>query len=342
MDDVVACRIADVSVPPDRPADSSSGFPRPEGFASANLVRVLAIPVGTGNDPFTDADRLLAEGVLSEAGRYFETVSYGNGRVEWSMLETDQTVLLSETSEELGLVGGGPTTGRADFVETVMSVVEQSIDVTKFDVVAVFLPAADKMLLAEAVPGDRLSDSGNKQNRILVGGGYAKFWQVFTHELGHAWLGLEDLYSFEQQSQFLGVWDIMQLALLATSPELTAWNRWLAGWLDDSQVRCVNDAKMSGHFVAAVEGETNLPQMVVIPTGANSAVVVETRRKIGYDQNGDLTVVYIVDTTFQSGQGPIRLVGELGEPGDVVESGGVRVTLLERVSEGDLIEVETN
>jgi len=333
------CRIGDLSNPPDRSAESSSGFPRPVGLADKNRLRILAIPVGTGNDSFTDSDKRLVEENLGETTRFFESMSYGMATVDWTLLEVEKWVAMDQTSEELGLTGGAPTTDREAFVESVIDRVEMSMDISEFDVVGVFLPGVDKILIGQAVPSDRLTDSGKRQHFTLVGGGYMRFWQVFAHELGHAWVGFEDLYSFEQQSQFLGAWDIMQLALLVTGPELTAWNRWIAGWLDDSQVRCVASSGTTGHFIAPVEGMSKQPRMIVAPTGDGSAVVVESRRIKGYDKGGDLVLVYSVDTSVQSGQGPIRLVAELTGNGATAESGDVRVTLLESDTDGDLVEM---
>ena len=332
-----SCRIAD----PTGPVAASSGFPRPEGLAAPERIRILAVPVSTADHRFGESDRVAMEDSLTSTAEYFSWVSYGKGEIEWSTLDTDEWVEFDATSEELGLVGGGPTEGRSGFVGEVYTALADAVDLSSYDVVAVYLPAVDAMVFGESgiIPGDPKSDSGVTQRFLLLGGGYVRFWPVTAHELGHAWIGFEDLYSFENQSLFLGAWDIMQLALLVTGPELTAWNRWLAGWLDDSQVRCVSGSGTTGHFVAPVEGPSSQPRVVVVPTGVNSAVVIETRRISEYDQAGDKVVVYSVDTGVQSGFGPIRLVAELDVAGATVESGNVRVEVLERSTEGDLVGV---
>ena len=80
-----------------------------------------------------------------------------------------------------------------------------------------------------------------------------------------------------------------------------------------------------------------MPQMVVVPVSESAAVVVETRRITEFDKAGDKVVVYSVDTSFRSGFGPIRLVAELDVAGATAESGNVRVEVLERSAEGDLV-----
>lgn len=329
------CRISDVT----ESEQASSAFPRPSDLAGPELVRILAVPVSTANHVFGEADRKLMEESLVATAEYFSAVSYGRGEVSWSVLEPEDWVTLEQTSEELGLVGGGPMTDRETIVAQAHGRIPTTANVGSFDVIGVYLPAVDEMLFGQSgvIPSAPKSDAGVTQRFILLGGGYLRFWQVTAHELGHAWIGLEDLYSFETQSLYVGPWDIMQLALLATSPELTAWNRWLAGWLGDSQVRCVARTGETVHFLAPVEGRSSLPQMVVVPVSESAAVVVETRRITEFDKAGDKVVVYSVDTSFRSGFGPIRLVAELDVAGAAAESGNVRVEVLERSAEGDLV-----
>ena len=88
---------------------------------------------------------------------------------------------------------------------------------------------------------------------------------------------------------------------------------------------------------------------MVVPLTETTALVVESRRLLGYDLylRKEGALVYKIDTSVQSGEGPI-VVGSISKPadasallgpGEVWNWDGYSVTVKEMTPEGDLIEI---
>jgi hypothetical protein len=91
---------------------------------------------------------------------------------------------------------------------------------------------------------------------------------------------------------------------------LTAWLRWLPGWLDDDQVVCLTEESIEDEIFALtpineVAGET---EAVIVKLSETKVVVIESRR---WDERFDRPIVhsrdgiiaYTVDSTMSSGEG---------------------------------------
>ncbi len=110
--------------------------------------------------------------------------------------------------------------------------------------------------------------------------------------------------------------------------EMLAWSRWQVGWLDESQVRCINtpDARVRLGPVANPGAEA---AMAVVPLSETEMLVAESRRQIGYDADDEVhypdgvvasiprlavegVLIYTVDVSRLSGQLPVRLAGDSG------------------------------
>ena len=66
------------------------------------------------------------------------------------------------------------------------------------------------------------------------------------------------------------------------------WERWLLGWLDDSQVTCINSKQTISVPLSAIEtpDTVNPKKIIVVPIiGSNKkqVLVVEVRRTLGDD-----------------------------------------------------------
>ena len=110
--------------------------------------------------------------------------------------------------------------------------------------------------------------------------------------------------------------------------EMLAWSRWQLGWLEPDQILCVTDRHTTVTLTPSAEpGEGTA--MVAIPVSESEVIVIEDRRKIGYDigeefvslDGGRTTfpalvtegvLVYTVDATLESGDLPLKVVGDSG------------------------------
>jgi hypothetical protein len=150
---------------------------------------------------------------------------------------------------------------------------------------------------------------------------YGGPWFYFAHEVGHM-LGIvhipnEDLAfktnelfaSYFWQQNGVNGFDVMGNADGAVKT-IGSWLRWLAGWLDDSQVTCITEESVVDEYFALnhlneIGGEN---ESVIIKLSDTKVVVIESRRwderfdrKIIHSRDG--IVAYVVDSTKAAAQG---------------------------------------
>jgi hypothetical protein len=178
-----------------------------------------------------------------------------------------------------------------------------------------------------------------------------KFWGGlwFNHEFGHE-MSLVDLYAYQGSGhRFVGEYSIMGL-ISCTGQDLFGWEKWILGWLNDDQVICANSG-ISTALITPIEtaGGTKLFTM---PISNTAAIVVESRRAIGYDKKLPKTgpLVYIVDTNIPSGTGTIKILPfdetdtyKLESPmvvGQVIYYMNYSIKFVSTDIKGDLIEIK--
>ena len=111
--------------------------------------------------------------------------------------------------------------------------------------------------------------------------------------------------------------------------EMLAWSRWQLGWLGESQVSC-SDAPETTVTLALIAQPGNGVAMAVVPLNTHEMIVMESRRKLGYDAGrffeyanaGTSTtfprlitegvLVYTVDSWLSGGQLPLKVAGDGG------------------------------
>jgi hypothetical protein len=115
---------------------------------------------------------------------------------------------------------------------------------------------------------------------------------------------MEDLYlhpPFRTKDTF----DLFPLKfdVMSTGDDFTVWNRWLAGFVYDSEVRCVtaSTSPTTHHVVHANAADG--PKLVMVPTSSGKAVFAEFI--------DDAVHVYDLDSTIGHGAGPMKTIGRL-------------------------------
>jgi M6 family metalloprotease-like protein len=147
-------------------------------------------------------------------------------------------------------------------------------------------------------------------------------WVYYVHEMGHM-LGIPhqthtgQLYrdgTFTRQESWWKENPINGFEIMANQDgavkTLTAWLRWLPGWLDDDQVVCLTEDSIEDEIFALtpineVGGDT---EAVIVRLSDTKVVVIESRR---WDERFDRPIVhsrdgiiaYTVDSTMSSGEG---------------------------------------
>jgi M6 family metalloprotease-like protein len=179
-----------------------------------------------------------------------------------------------------------------------------------------------------------------------------------NHEISHS-MGLVDLYAFTSSNstnrydglRFTGEFSYMGLSSYeSNSPSLLAFERWNLGWIEDSQIECTKSSKLTKLISPVqVSGGT---KAIIIPISKTKAVVVESRRALGIDKalSKSGALVYVVDSSIQSGLGPIKvfpsdLVNDpryLNAPrttGESVTVEGVTIKVVQSDATGDTVEI---
>ena len=111
--------------------------------------------------------------------------------------------------------------------------------------------------------------------------------------------------------------------------EMLAWSRWQLGWLEESQVQCIRDTDATVLLVPVAEPGKGTA-MAAVPLSRSEAIVIESRRRLGYDAGeffrsadseifttyprliSEGVLVYTVDARLGSGELPLKVAGDDG------------------------------
>jgi hypothetical protein len=190
------------------------------------------------------------------------------------------------------------------------------------------------------------------------------------HDFFHLGLGIPDHYGDEKyngqdSAQFIGSsgeilgtdrWGNMS----GTHMDWLSWDKWIADFLDDSQVICSKIESASTFWIkpSAVFGSDQ--KVLIIPTGKHSAIAIESMRSFGYNSLIPKSLmgalVYSIDLTksdFGSGLNVIRPKSRMNSPttfplpgddalrkGDSITFKGYKIAVVEAGDFGDVVKVE--
>jgi hypothetical protein len=172
-------------------------------------------------------------------------------------------------------------------------------------------------------------------------------------------MGLVDLYAFTTGNsanrydgfRYTGEFSYMGLSSFqSNSPSLLAFERWNLGWIEDSQIDCMKGSTAT-KLITPVQASDGL-KAVVVPISRTKALVVESRRALGIDKaiRKSGALVYIVDSSIQSGMGPVQIYPSdlANDPlyfkaplanGESVTVNGITVKVVASDASGDTVEI---
>ena len=345
-------------------AHATAGFPLPSSAVpSMGTVRVAVLFVDFPDAPANHSARDEAELGLPFAERYLETVSYGRLDIEfepfhrWLRTEEGHSHYLSQQGmlehaiDEEAVRLADADVDFADY-DLLMVVAPSS---RWFGGNAVGEVGTDEGFVSTL----RINVFQRDQPTHPVPWG-----SIAAHEIAHN-LGLADLYADDDShgnradAPTNRTWVDVEMGLMSMRAhfiassqdtrlahdwrhpdgyrstayrvslhafEMLSWSRWQLGWLDDSQITCLTDDEATV-ILSAIADPGGGTAMAAVPLSDHETLVIESRRKIGYDvgldhrePDGATTtfpalategvLVYTVNASLHSGKLPLKVAGD--------------------------------
>lgn len=346
--DLELCRIKDGD--PEL-TNMTAGFPIPEGRidlrtgANVHIIGVDFVDKSGGPTSPQDQNQIYADSIQS----FYEAQSSVPLEFQWNWYPEWVTMPNSINSYGLGgdfVAGKWDVNAYRNFAQTVINLVDLKTDFSGSNFLFIVFP---KGLTSEEfgtflvdTQTDYLTDEGSIPNLIMAGGDIVSS-DTYIHEFAHG-LGLTDIRDTRdlgnQKSDGM-YYDMMNNP---TYPELLVWHRFLLGFLGDSQLHCKTSSDPSTHWLIPVASEATGVKGVVVPLNETEAIIVESRRPIGYDTglegNPSLigTVIYTLDSKIPYHRTPVKVVDVLGLE-ESVEVMGYSFKVIESGDFGAVIEI---
>jgi hypothetical protein len=329
-----------------------NGFPRPDtSVAGKKSAKILVVPIIFNDLPFREekiqrgqifsSDVDLLNETIPLIKESFKALSVQRFEVEIDVLPKSQWLVFNRDNPLSGVWG-------VDNFTTLMEIIEKEKPDFNFDGYDTFafisgngLPGQMGLGSAQAShPRVKNSKSGF-MNAILMLGGITNT-TLWVHEFGHSLFSFEDLYLFSQASsgttrQKLGdvsvpsKWDLMSDS---TKVSLLGWNKFLIGWLYDSEVRCISEQKSTIHYLSNRE-TSNDTKLLTINLAPGVTLAAEAKNASGTDKG---LLLYLIDTYTSHGEGPILTQNSLITKGQSKSWLGWQFNVLDSNEEGVLIE----
>ncbi|MEU5805747.1 M6 family metalloprotease domain-containing protein [Streptomyces sp. NPDC047718] len=293
----------------------NGAYPQPQRSLNAVMV-FLSFP----DHRATLTTGELAADYFPATSDFFERASYGRFRLVPH--PQAQWITMPKPSTAYGIQRDWAARDRAAYLRDAVVAADREVDFSRYDIVYFVAdpdaPGVDSDA-TKVVNFERpIRADGTDLHRIVtVFERHPPDRNVLAHETGHVF-DLPDLYHRPTDGKgdwdtYVGDWDVMG-SQFGMSPDLFGWHKWKLGWLDASQVDCVQSGS-SLHTLQPV-GRSPLPgvtggtRLAVIRTGPGSAIAVEARGSSGND--GDTctegVLVYRVRNEAPSGGGPIEVL----------------------------------
>ena len=389
--------------PPGRSSGTTAGFPLPwDTVPSVGRLRVAVLFVDFPDAQATRTTHEEAAPGLPGTEAYLETVSYGKLDVRftplhrWLRAEHNYHHYLEDVRGTLKLY-------RKIDAEAVR-LADPVFDFAGHDAVMIVMPSShfsDGNSTGTIITDEgtistlRINTSPSQLGNPRWGG------RLGAHELAHN-LGLPDLYAIPSRpppdATKSGIWARTSFGLMSMEAtfltyeedpriahvwrhpdgsrstaydysfgavEMLAWSRWLVGWLEPTQVRCVTEPEATVTLSPIADPGPGMA-MVAIPLSETEVIVVESRRKLGYDTGEEYeapdgwhttfpglategVLVYTVDAAIGTGDLPLKVAGDNGDgivdaypiltDGQSVATHGYTITVESSTSETHIVTI---
>jgi len=344
--------------------DLSAGFPRVRTrLPSYGRIRALIVPIDFHDVPGIDNAATFFTPLANDVRDFYYTQSYGRLAFDFSVLPNWLRMPFLSTKYNLG---GGVGSGNPDgYRKEIVSLTDSLIDYNQYDAIYFLLPKEIPMSSISwgpAITSPIITRNGYITNGASGGAdmylpqnGPGAMWKWMAHETGHAF-GLYD-ENLDHASATLGNWSLMAQSWSRNAIEHNGWDRYLLGWLGDTQTTCLpkHTLSVSGTTLTLnpLVRQNAENKVALVPLSSSKILVLESRRSEGFDSivaGREGVLVYTVDMTIGQLKGGYRTQRRIGSTdvnfedaalraGNSVTVEGVVVTVNQLASGGDTVTI---
>ena len=338
------CKLQEDSVMRNRfgSALAATSFPPNKGaLPLTGSIKVAFIPLAFSDTAKLDDIDLYVGGNIKKFVDFYSTVSSNKLTItpvvlsDWLISDGIEKDYWVSREYEIDTSVKGKT-ARKKLLQEAVELADPSMDFAGVDVVIVVLPSSEKVTEVglqsfsfDPSTSVELRADGNKMlNSIVTGMRFDKdsrapIWSHWAHEFGHM-VHIPDLVLNPNTKLFpdgdtfgynpLSGYDIMsnQDGPIRT---LNGWSRWVQGWLDDSEVTCINleDISTDTFEISNLDIMNIGTRIVIIKVSATEVYVVESRRwnsefDTAVTSDWDGVIAYSVNSKLGHQEGPIKLL----------------------------------
>lgn len=364
---ISTCKIKDATFPQDN-SDGyvGSGFPPPPySLAGQGEINLLWIPVNFSDNKVPNLLYEQAKNTARQTEDFYRFNSYGRVKLNVIVPSQKNSINLPNTVKYYENLWAANTTNVTQFlldqftlsagakIDAVMWLFPQG----KYRIVQEFSSGRTTFysLGSNSIPAARIYGLHTELESIGVNG--------FDHGVGHALYSFEDLYIFGGYSasgkneQPGNGWDVM-----IGGGEFFGWSRWIAGWMKDSEVVCLESKLEPQTIYIKTLQDPDGPKLITIPVSDSKVILAEYRtntlksvikkyqicdKKTGnqckYRYRYSGLLLYNLDTTRSHGNAPYRVAKtdaeKLLEVGDSVVYEDFQFAVKGADAEGIYVEV---
>jgi len=289
-----ACRLADRRTDPQSSEIGQViGFPLSlSGVRTPSVGEVTLAAVAVDFPDFLGTDSELS--TLRDSAASFDDWidNQSGGRVSTTWQFHEEWITLSKPAAAYNVQGFGVDPYQEVSTEIVDRVLEV-MTLSNLDELFVYFPDSlteselglplnpcDGILAQIGIPKREINEFASQRIRNMKGSGTISkingnvLWAIWAHEFLHA-MGLE---AHGPESSAL-------IDSVSNGPTtVSAWNRWLLGWMEDDAMICLDPSTDSSEVdLVPLEADPSVPgpRAVMLPLSETSAILVETHRATG-------------------------------------------------------------